>query len=286
MLCHMIAVGIAAALWSWAIPYASALEKQEPKGTLANDIQETRIEQHQKRERAEEKLKKTRETKQEPAQSTLERASEDLEATLEDVRRALRPKNGEDLAEEVRQTLVPEPRRTTRIPKNVILEAGVAINNLTGDLGDEINPGPGFSLRAGLNNDNWVGAEFSYMATLNPQENANDADEWVMSNEGNAQVRLNWRNQSILQPFMTGGVGLTRYNSWTETDLRLPGRREIDNEDALVMTVPLGIGVQFFPVGAFTASGRLDYRFQTDAIDNQIPDGDQWAVGFNLGATF
>jgi opacity protein-like surface antigen len=230
---------------------------------------------------------------QEPAEDagdTAEDAAEDVGEALETV-----GERAEEIAddpgaefegawEEIQQTLVPPPQVRPTIANNVIVEAGIGTSMFDGELNDAFDSGASWQLRGALNNDALIGFEAAYIGSINQREDTNDIGDAALGTSGQVLLRANWINDSIARPFVVGGVGLTNLTTVGNTELRSPQFEAADDNTAF--TVPLGAGVQVYPLENFTVAARVDYTIKTQLIDHNMPSGNLWNVGVNLGAHF
>lgn len=186
---------------------------------------------------------------------------------------------GEKQAEEA---VVPAPERHGPAPSNLNLSVGLGVSNFRGDLNNNLNPGASWDVRAGFNNDDYVSGELAYVGSANGVDNADNdlgpnVDGTALTSMGDALVRFNATTKRSWQPFAGAGLGMLRLNVRDEDTT-------VDRGSAL--TVPLTAGVDFYASKRLLIGGRLNYRILTDVVDNDIPSGDQWNAGLNVGATF
>lgn len=179
--------------------------------------------------------------------------------------------------------IVTQPRRGGSLD-NVIVEIGGGASTFTGQLGDELKGGAGWTGRAVIGARSMLGFELGYFGTANTVEGTGtditdvgdlSNDNTVVSNAGEALVRLNLLGErAAVKPFVAGGANYTRFDSNTN----------LDNIDSV--GIPLAAGIQFYPMDNFTIGARGDYRILTDWLDDTLPSGNQWGGMLTVGANF
>jgi opacity protein-like surface antigen len=171
---------------------------------------------------------------------------------------------------------------------------GAGIEGYTGALRPQIDAGLGWGVTAAIKPSKVLGLEFGYSGAANElgndafladsSEGARGAD--LVRNGGQVVATLGL-TASPVQPYLLGGVGLSRYT------VRAPSSTL--NSD-WAGSVPLGGGLRTH-VGNFTADARLAYNllwsndFAPSANENRIPLVDTFANGnytglISLGSTF
>lgn len=180
------------------------------------------------------------------------------------------------------EAVVPTTERARPAPTNLSLSVGLGVSNFRGDLNNNLNPGASWDVRAGFANNRHISGELAYVGSANGIDDAdNDLGENVdgtaLSSMGDAVVRFNATTKRTWQPFAGAGIGMLRLNVRDDDTT-------VDRGSAL--TVPLTAGVDFYASKRFLIGGRFNYRVLTDVVDNDIPSGDQWNAGLNVGATF
>ena len=180
------------------------------------------------------------------------------------------------------ETVVPAGTRYATKPAWFDLQAGVGVNDFNGKLNNNVSPGLSWDLRGSLWNYQLVGGELAYTGAANGTRFA-DADlgpnvtKLAVSTAGDAQARVNFTHHRSLQPFMSAGVGV----------LNLAVRdRDTTVHDGTALTLPLSAGVEWYVGSRVSVGGRLNYRVLTDVIGNDLPGGDEWNLGVNVGGAF
>ncbi len=160
-----------------------------------------------------------------------------------------------------------------RESQNVAIEVGGGFSSYTSDLNDALENGGNWDVRAVLGTSSPVGLELGYFGAANGFENLDDT---AIATAGEAVVRINLQAPTAgWQPFIGGGIDYFRLDG---------GEGQIDGTEALGF--PVTAGISFYPLRNFTIGARGTYRFLTDLLDDNFPDGDNWNAGLTLGATF
>jgi hypothetical protein len=190
----------------------------------------------------------------------------------------------EKAAEEVEEAVVPtEGERAKAAPGDISLMVGLGIANFRGDLNNNASVGPSWDMRASLRNKDYVGGELAYVGSAHGVSDENDddlganADGTAITSAGDALVRFNGTKDSFVQPFVAGGLGLFTLNVRDE---------DTTVDDGTTLSIPVSAGVNVYATERLAFGGRFNYRVLTEVIGNDIPAGDHWNFGLNVGATF
>ena len=160
------------------------------------------------------------------------------------------------------------------------LEIQGGYTRFTGDLGDVVDDGGNWALRALFNLDSRVGAEVAYYGANSTIEGA-EARAVSSSFESLARFHFLTSDKGI-QPFVGAGLAWFRLVATGDEEL-LPmddGGRE-STLDAL--TIPLAIGVAFFPRKNLSLGLRGGYRIPTNALNSRFPSGESYNISLTLG---
>ncbi len=192
-------------------------------------------------------------------------------------------KEVEEAAEDTQEAVIPsEPQARGAAPGNLALELGLGIADFNGNLGDQINAGPSWDLRGIFGANRTIGGEIAYVGVASNLDGqdliSNEAvDGTALTSAGDVSARFNALSSEFIQPFATAGLGVMGVDVRDENTT-------VDKGTAL--TIPVGAGVQIYTDSALTFGARVNYRILTDIIDNDLPSGDNWNLGVNVGATF
>jgi opacity protein-like surface antigen len=190
--------------------------------------------------------------------------------------------DAQSLAKDVQEAVIPTGKRYEAKPSMLSLQAGAGLSDFRGALNNNIDPGVSWDLRAGYRNDKLVGGELAFTGAVNGTSAADNdlgprVNHLAVTNMGDAQARINFTTDEMWQPYVAGGVGVLVMDV-----------RDADTivKDGTAATLPLSVGLQMYTKSRITAGARLNYRVLTDVLTNDIPSGDQWNVGLNVGAVF
>lgn len=181
-----------------------------------------------------------------------------------------------------------EKKKSGAHMRGLTLTVGGGVEGYTGGLSNQIRPGPAWSVNANLRPTRVVGLELGYNGAANNVKGGdlvNGAD--IVRNGGQAVATVGLTATAI-QPYVLGGVGLSRYNVRGGDNTRF--------KDDTTGHVPLGAGLRTH-VGPFTADARFNYNVLFDAgfaTNVQARDvagvntinGGRYLGTLNLGGTF
>jgi hypothetical protein len=168
---------------------------------------------------------------------------------------------------------------------------GGGIEGYSGDLAPQINAGPAWGVRAALKPTKVLGLEIGYSGAVNEIDDGTSdgstggAD--IVRNGGEAVATLGL-SASPVQPYLLGGVGLSRYN--------VRGGEGAGFRSDTTGNIPLGGGLRTH-VGNFTADARFGYSVlfdqqfasrvdQRDLVGINSTSGGRYQGTLNLGSTF
>jgi hypothetical protein len=172
--------------------------------------------------------------------------------------------------------------------RGLMLTVGGGVEGYTGGLSDQIRPGPAWSVNATIRPSRVVGLELGYNGAANNVRGGdlvNGAD--IVRNGGQAMATVGLTATAI-QPYVMGGVGLSRYNVRGGDNTRF--------KDDTTGHIPVGAGLRTH-VGPFTADARFNYNvlfdtgFATNVEARDIAgvntvNGGRYLGTLNLGGTF
>lgn len=192
---------------------------------------------------------------------------------------------GEEIGERENEDVIPSEATVRPRPDLFMLEAGAGPSTFTGNLGNSLQGGVGYSVRGLLGAKTWLGLEVAYVGTANAGENAfrqNELDgpdvqgQSVYGNGAEALARFNLTPSGApVRPFVAGGAGYFRLDSDAAV---------LDNLQSV--SFPIEAGIQASPAHDVVVGLRGTYRILTDYIDNEFPTGEQYGGMLTLGATF
>ncbi|RKH66058.1 outer membrane beta-barrel protein [Corallococcus llansteffanensis] len=186
-----------------------------------------------------------------------------------------------------------ELRRSTNT-RGLSFLVGGGVEGYTDALRSQIDPGLSYGVTLGLKPTNVVGLELGYTGAVSEfnsggvlATNADGPD--IVRNGAQAAVTVGL-TATRLQPYVLGGVGISRYN----VRAIAPGF-----SDDTVGNVPVGAGLRL-NLGGFTADARVAYNFLFDqgfaaslppsdvdlGGDETFSKGGRYVGTLNLGATF
>lgn len=166
---------------------------------------------------------------------------------------------------------------------------GGGVEGYSGALAPRVAPGPAWGVTAALKPSKVLGLELGYNGAANELRNSdanNGAD--IVRNGGQAVATVGLTAAPV-QPYILGGVGVSRYN------VRNAGSAGL--RDDTVGAVPAGVGLRTH-IGNFTADARGTYNF---LFDNQFGgragaedgtfgfenrDTGRYLGSINIGSTF
>ncbi|MBM4381027.1 MAG: hypothetical protein FJ086_17275 [Deltaproteobacteria bacterium] len=173
--------------------------------------------------------------------------------------------------------------------RGLTLTVGGGVEGYTGSLDSQLRPGPAWSVNANIRPTRVLGLELGYNGAVNNARNGDltsGAD--VVRNGGQAVATLGLAAAAV-QPYVLGGVGLSRYNVRGGDNTRFRG--------ATTGHMPLGAGLRTH-AGLFTADARFAYNvlFDEDFIVTgtesrdfagiNTVNGGRYLGALNLGGTF
>jgi hypothetical protein len=171
---------------------------------------------------------------------------------------------------------------------------GGGIEGYTNALAPQISPGPAVGVTASFKPTSVLGIEVGYSGAVNnldtgAGEGATDGPD-LIRNGGHAVATFGLMASDV-QPYILGGIGVSRYN--------VRGGFSRGFDDDTVGQVPVGAGLRTH-IGNFTADARLNYNFLFDQEfaanvpernigapgDSEFSEGGSYAGTINLGVTF
>jgi hypothetical protein len=171
---------------------------------------------------------------------------------------------------------------------------GGGIEGYTNALAPQISPGPAVGVTASLKPTSVLGIEVGYSGAVNNIDTGSaggavDGPDLVR-NGGHAVATFGLMASDV-QPYILGGIGVSRYN--------VRGGFSEGFTDDTVGHVPVGAGLRTH-IGNFTADARLNYNFLFDQEfaanvpernigapgDSDFSEGGSYAGTVNIGVTF
>jgi hypothetical protein len=173
-------------------------------------------------------------------------------------------------------------RRNGPDMRGVTVLLGAGLEGYTGQLAPEINPGPMAAATIGFRPTQVFGFELGYSGAVNNL----DADVAgtgpdIVRNGGHAALTMGLAATPV-QPYILGGVGLSRYN------VRNGG--ELGYQSDTIGNIPVGAGLRTH-IGSFTADARVNYgvlvgnQLRPGLADRTLENG-RYMGSLNLGGTF
>jgi hypothetical protein len=200
------------------------------------------------------------------------------------------------------RTVIEQPAYTTLEPvkenkessadmRGMTFLLGGGVEGYSGALASELNPGPAWGVTAAIKPSKVLGLELGYNGAANEIDGggANGATDGadIVRNGGQVAATIGL-GAAPVQPYILGGVGVSRYN------VRAEGTGFRDATDG---HIPLGGGLRTH-IGDFTADARVGYNvlFNNDFAATGVSDRDvagldtinagRYQGMLNLGATF
>jgi Outer membrane protein beta-barrel domain len=174
--------------------------------------------------------------------------------------------------------------------RGLTVTLGGGVEGYTQALAPAISPGPSVAVNANIRPSKVLGLELGYSGAVNEikqEDNVSGAD--LVRNGGQAAVTLGL-NAAAVQPYVLGGIGVSRYNVRDEGSERF--------RDDTVGNVPVGAGLRTH-LGNFTADARVGYNFLFDQqFARNVPTSDvstddvefsktgRYNATLNFGTTF
>lgn len=176
--------------------------------------------------------------------------------------------------------------------RGLTLVAGGGVEGYTFGLAPQVQPGPAWNVTAALKPTKVLGLELAYNGAANEiksSDSINVSGADIVRNGGQAVATVGL-SAAPVQPYLLGGIGVSRYNVRAPT----PGF-----ESDTVGSVPVGAGLRTH-VGHFTADARLGYNFlfsqqfagnvEESTIgapgDTNFSNGGRYIGTLNVGTTF
>lgn len=160
----------------------------------------------------------------------------------------------------------------------VAVELGGGYNNFTQDLGDTLRGGGDWSVRGIWGVNRQAGIEAAYFGSAN-RFGDETRNEYAITSAGELLGRVHIaRPGAMIKPFVGAGLDYFRLDVIEETNDPLDGMQSIG--------IPVAAGVNVYPMKNLNIGARGSYRFLTEWLDEDFPDGDQWNVGLTVGAAF
>lgn len=162
------------------------------------------------------------------------------------------------------------------------LTAGIGYSNYTGEIAPDVAPGVGWNLRLDLDTTQPVELEIHYSGAVN-SITAEELTEFnLYTNQIQAAAQLQpWRFGG-LEPYVSGGIGLTRVSVAKNPDLNAAFQSDT------MGSVPLAAGVEY-PLSdrvVVGARAQWDIYFDNELIVTQDnTDSDRWGILVNVGAS-
>jgi hypothetical protein len=178
--------------------------------------------------------------------------------------------------------------------KGLTVMLGGGVEGYTNALAPQLNPGPAASVTAAIKPTSVLGIELGYTgAALNIDNGVSGGARGgpdIIRQGGQAVATIGLMASSV-QPYVLGGIGVSRYN------VRAGFAEGFD--DDTVGQVPVGAGLRTH-IGDFTADARLNYNFLFDQEfaagvpasgvgapgDSSFSEGGSYLGTVNIGVTF
>lgn len=178
--------------------------------------------------------------------------------------------------------------------KGLTVMLGGGVEGYTNALAPQLNPGPAASVTAAIKPTSVLGIELGYTgAALNIDNGLSGGARGgpdIIRQGGQAVATFGLMASSV-QPYVLGGIGVSRYN------VRAGFSEGFD--DDTVGQVPVGAGLRTH-IGDFTADARLNYNFLFDQEfasgvpassvgapgDSAFSEGGSYIGTVNIGLTF
>jgi hypothetical protein len=174
--------------------------------------------------------------------------------------------------------------------RGLTVTLGGGVEGYTQALAPAISPGPSVAVNANIRPSKVLGLELGYSGAVNEiKQEANVSGADIVRNGGQAAVTLGL-NAAAVQPYVLGGIGVSRYNVRDESSARF--------RDDTVGNVPVGAGLRTH-FGDFTADARVGYSFLFDqefarsvesadvsAGDVEFSNTGRYNATLNFGLTF
>jgi hypothetical protein len=171
-----------------------------------------------------------------------------------------------------------EPEKKGADMRGLTVLIGGGVEGYTGALASEVNPGAAGDVTLAIKPSKTFGLELGYSGALNNFDVDAGSGADLIRNGGHAALTFGLAATDV-QPYVLGGVGLSRYNVRNGA----PGFA-----DDTVGSVPVGLGLRTH-IGDFTADARVNYNFLWSqdfaAADTGLETG-SYNGTINLGGTF
>ncbi|MEN9797583.1 MAG: hypothetical protein RL653_1279 [Pseudomonadota bacterium] len=172
--------------------------------------------------------------------------------------------------------------------RGLTLTLGGGVEGYTGGLSDQIRPGPAWAVSANIRPTRVLGLELGYNGAANNVRGTDLVDGADIVRNGGQAVATVGLTAAAIQPYLLGGVGLSRYNVRGGDNTRF--------KDDTTGHIPVGAGLRTH-VGPFTADARFNYDvlFDTEFATNveardiagvNTVNGGRYLGTLNLGGTF
>jgi hypothetical protein len=177
--------------------------------------------------------------------------------------------------------LEPEKEKKGADMRGLTVLIGGGVEGYTGDLAGRVDPGATVGVTAAIKPSKVFGLEFGYSGAANNFDaDVGGSGPDIIRHGGQAALTFGLAATDV-QPYLMGGVGLSRYN------IR---NAEAGFADDVVGNVPVGLGLRTH-FGDFTADARVNYNFLLS--DEFSPatvagglDTGRYTGTINLGGTF
>ena len=166
--------------------------------------------------------------------------------------------------------------------RGLTLLVGGGVEGYTGALAPEVNPGASVGVTAAIKPSKVLGIELGYTGAVNNfSTDVGGSGPDIIRNGGQAALTLGL-TASPVQPYVLGGVGVSRYNVRN-------GGEALGFRSDTTGNVPVGVGLRTH-IGDFTADARVNYNFLlanqfSTGVENDLWNG-RYTGTLNLGGTF
>jgi len=186
------------------------------------------------------------------------------------------------------QPVVEEKPESKADMRGLLVTLGGGIEGYTGDTHNLIKPGATYGVNLALKPTKVLGIELGYSGAVNEFKGAEDVSGADIVRNGGQVVGTLGLSAAPVQPYILGGVGISRYN--------VRGSNSLGLKDDTNGAVPLGAGLRTH-IGNFTADLRGTYNVMFDqdlaptlndelgSINNVSQDG-RYQGTLSIGAMF
>lgn len=181
-------------------------------------------------------------------------------------------------------TIPTEAEAKSGLP-NVAVELGAGLQTFSGQIGDVLQGGIGYSGRIIVGARSRFGVELGYLGAWNEAERTQTLDKTAANVYANSEELLGRVNfggtRALVKPFLAAGASYLHFNAAISTPI---GGLDLRDRDLIGM--PLVAGLQLLPGTEFTVSLRGNYTLLTDWIDRNVASGNEWGAMASAGAVF